>query len=315
VFDGWSAGTESGKTHGMALSTQLGQVKEVTLPQGTIRYRERGTGRPLVFVHGLLVNGDLWRKVVPEIASGYRCIVPDLPLGSHEIAMPPNADLSIPALARLIADFLAALDLRDVVLIANDTGGALAQVTVTEYPERIGGLVLTSCDAYDNFLPPFFRPLQWLAHVPPLLHLMLQPSRLRPLRRLPVAFGWLSKRPVEATYSDGYVRPFFADAGVRRDCVKVLRAIDPVYTLRAAEKLQRFDRPVLLAWAAEDRFFPVEHAHRLAAACPRATVELIHDSYTFISEDQPHELARVLRRFLEGAGAGNAATGTGSSLH
>jgi pimeloyl-ACP methyl ester carboxylesterase len=297
----------------MSLSTQLGEVKEVALPQGTIRYRERGSGRPLVFLHGLLVNGDLWRKVVPEIAAGHRCIVPDLPLGSHEVAMPPDADLSIPGLARLIADFLAALDLRDVVLIANDTGGALAQVTVTEYPERIGALVLTSCDTYENFLPPFFRPLQWLARVPWLLSLMMQPSRLRPLRRLPVAFGWLSKRPVEATYSDGYVRPFFADAGVRRDCVKVLRAIDPSYTLRAAEKLPGFDRPVLIAWAAEDRFFPVEHARRLAAACPHATLELIHDSYTFVSEDQPHELARVLRRFLDSEARGKAATGT--SLH
>jgi len=283
----------------MSHSTQLGRIETVNLPQGALRYRERGSGRPVVFLHGLLVNGDLWRKVVPALADGYRCIVPDLPLGSHEIPLPADADLSVPGLARLIADFLAALDLEDVVLVANDTGGALAQVTVTEYPERIGALVLTSCDAYENFLPPLFRPLQLLARTPRLLTLLLQPLRLRPLQRLPLAYGWLAKRPIEPAVADGYVRPFFTDPGVRRDCIKVLRGIDAAYTLRAAEKLAAFDRPVLLAWAAEDRFFPPAHARRLAAACPDATVELIGDCYTFVSEDRPEALARVVRGFLD----------------
>jgi pimeloyl-ACP methyl ester carboxylesterase len=265
-----------------------------------IRYRERGSGRPLVFLHGLLVNGDLWRKVVPPLAARHRCLTPDLPLGSHTIPFPADADLSVPGLARLVASFLEALDLRDVVLVANDTGGALAQVVVTEHPERIGALVLTSCDAYENFLPPLFRPLQLLARTPRLLWLLLQPLRLRPLQRLPLAFGWLTKRPVERTYADGYVGPFFADPGVRRDCIKVLRGIDPAYTLRAAEKLRRFEAPVLIAWAAEDRFFPPAFARRLAAACPQATLELIDDSYTFISEDRPDALVDAIERFLGG---------------
>src|SRR5919108_6126297 len=104
----------------MSVSDQLGTVHEVDLPQGTIRYRERGTGEPLVFVHGLLVNGDLWRKVVPELAKDYRCITPDWPLGSHELPMNADADLSAPALAGLIARFLEALKLEKVTLVAND---------------------------------------------------------------------------------------------------------------------------------------------------------------------------------------------------
>ena len=112
----------------MAISNELGEQHEVTLPQGTISYRERGTGDPIVFVHGALVNADLWRKVVPELAKDFRCIAPDLPLGSHERAMPADADLSPPGVAKLIADFLAALDLDNVTLVGNDTGGAICQV-------------------------------------------------------------------------------------------------------------------------------------------------------------------------------------------
>jgi pimeloyl-ACP methyl ester carboxylesterase len=92
----------------MSISEQLGNPRDVTLDQGTIRYRERGSGQPIVFVHGLLVNGDLWRKVVPGLARDFRCITPDWPLGSHELPMKPDADLSPPALAKLIAERLAA---------------------------------------------------------------------------------------------------------------------------------------------------------------------------------------------------------------
>jgi len=171
-------------------------------------------------------------------------------------------------------------------------------VVVTEHPERVGGLVLTSCDAFDNFLPPMFRPLQILAHVPPLLNVVVQPLRLRALRRLPMAFGWLAKRPIDPAVEDGFLRPFFSDAGVRRDCAKVLRSISPRYTLQAAEKLGGFDRPVLVAWAAEDRFFPLEYGRRLAAAFPSARFVAIPDSYTFVSEDQPDRLADLVVEFL-----------------
>jgi len=291
----------------MSTSLSLGETKEVRLPQGTLRYRERGSGRAIVFIHGLLVNGDLWRKVVPALAANHRCIVPDLPLGSHELALDPNADLTVPGLARLIADFLEALDLEDVVLVANDTGGALSQITVTEYPERVGALVLTSCDAFDNFLPALFAPLLALARFPSVLGLIGRALKFRPLRRLPLAFGWLAKRPIDDTVADAYLRPIVDDLGVRRDCAKVMRSIHPKYTLRAAEKLGTFEAPVLLAWAREDRFFPVTDAERLAGLFPNATLELIDDCYTFVSEDQPERLVEVMRPFLDRLRPANAA--------
>jgi pimeloyl-ACP methyl ester carboxylesterase len=282
----------------MAQSQDLGTVREVELPQGTLRYRERGEGPPVLFIHGLLVNGDLWRKVVPRLAGPYRCITPDLPLGSHELPMRADADLSIAGLARLVADLIRVLELEDVTLVANDTGGAITQVVMTEHPERIGRVVLTSCDAFENFLPAMFRPLQLAAHVPPLLTAALQLFRLRAVRRLPLGFGWLARYPIDPEIEAGYAGPVLANRDVRRDCFKVLRDISPRYTLRAAEKLGDFDRPVLLAWAADDRFFPVEHAKRLAAALPQARVALVPDSYTFVSEDQPETLVKLMSDFL-----------------
>jgi pimeloyl-ACP methyl ester carboxylesterase len=272
-------------------------MSEASLSQGTINYRESGEGPPIVFVHGLLVDGRLWRKVTPLLEDRFRCIVPDLPLGSHTTPMPPDADLSPPALARIVADFLEALDLEDVTLVANDTGGAISQITAANHPERIGRLVLTNCDAFENFLPPAFRPLQWGARVPPVLNGLLQGMRFAPMRRLPIAYGWLIKRDFAGAPTREWVEPFLSDREIRRDTVKVLRGIDPHYTLEAAEKLKDFGRPAMLAWAVEDRFFKVSFAEKLASTIPGSTLERIDDSYTFVSEDQPERLAELIARF------------------
>jgi pimeloyl-ACP methyl ester carboxylesterase len=269
----------------------------VTLPQGTIHYRESGEGPPIVFVHGLLVDGRLWRKVTPLLENDFRCIVPELPLGSHPQPMNPDADLSPPGLARIVAGFLEALDLEDVTLVANDTGGAISQITAANHPERIGRLVLTNCDAFENFLPPAFRPMQWAARVPPVLNGLLQGMRLAPMRRLPIAYGWLIKRDLASAPTREWVDPFLSDRDIRRDTAKVLRGIDPKYTFEAAEKLRTFDRPTMLAWAVEDRFFKLSFAERLAEAIQGATLEKIDDSYTFVSEDQPERLAELIARF------------------
>jgi pimeloyl-ACP methyl ester carboxylesterase len=272
-------------------------MSETRLPQGTIRYRESGEGPPVVFVHGLLVDGRLWRKVTPLLEDRFRCIVPDLPLGSHLTPMSPDADLSPSGLARIVAGFLESLELDQVTLVANDTGGAISQITAANHPERIGRLVLTNCDAFENFLPPAFRPLQWAARVPGLLTGVLQSMRLEPLRRTPLAYGWLIKRDLAGAPLREWVDPFLSNRAIRRDTVKVLRGISPRYTFEAAEKLSSFDRPTMLAWAVEDRFFKLSYAERLAATIPGASLERIDDSYTFVSEDQPERLAELIARF------------------
>jgi pimeloyl-ACP methyl ester carboxylesterase len=281
----------------MSISEQLGSQREIALEHGTIRYRERGTGEPIVFVHGFLVNGDLWRKVVPALAKDFRCITPDLPLGSHEVPMKDDADLTPPGLARLIADFVKALDLGSVTLVGNDTGGALCQLVVTRHPETAARLVLTNCDAYDNFPPRLFRYLRLAVRVPGAMTALIQSMRLRPLRQTPIAFGWLSKRGIDKEVLDAYLRPLFNNPSVRRDATKVLKGIDPEYTLRAARSLDEFDRPVLIAWARERDLFPWEHAERLAATFPNARLEQVDDSWTFVPEDRPERLAELIAAF------------------
>lgn len=293
-----------------ALEQTLGPAQEARLEAGPVEYRERGQGRPLVFVHGIALHGGFWRKVVPELAGEHRCIVPTLPLGGHRLPMRPDADLSPPGLAALIAELLASLELDDAVVVANDTGGALAQILVTTRPERVGALVLTPCDAFQHFLPWQFRSLQILAHVPGATWQTAQLLRAAPLRRSALGFGLLTKHGLPDDVSDSYVEPLRRSAEVRRDLTKVLKAIRRRHTLEAAERLPSFHAPTLIAWAAEDKVFPVEDARKLAELLPAARLELVEDSLTYIPEDQPQRLADLIRGFLasEAAPADSAPT-------
>jgi pimeloyl-ACP methyl ester carboxylesterase len=276
---------------------ELGQGGEVEVTGGTIRYHESGTGPPLVLVHGLLVNANLWRKVVARLAPDFRCVSLELPLGSHLVPM-PEADLSPPGLAGIIADAIEGLGLEDVTLVGNDTGGALCQLVATRRPERLGRLVLTSCDAFDNFPPTMFKWSLAPARLPgPLPIALVAPLRFRAPRRLPFAFGWLTHEPIDPQAEDSYLFPALTDAGARADLRRVLRGVNPSYTQEAAERLKAFDKPLLAAWARDDRFCPPEHAERLAALVPDGRLEWIEDSYTFTPEDQPERLAELIASF------------------
>lgn len=282
----------------MSISPELGVEKELTLPGGTIRYRELGTGAPVVFVHGLLVNGDIWRNVVPAVAQGgFRCLTPDWPLGSHTLPM-PDADLTPPGVAALIAAFLESLDLNDVTIVANDTGGAITQILITTHPERVGRVVLTPSDCFERFFPPAFAMLPVAARIPGMTWTLVQSMRLRALQRLPIAFGWLAKRPMPPEIADSYLVPSRKSRAIRRDLGRFLRSVDKRHTLAAAELLPSVDKPVLLAWATQDKVFPISLAHRLAERLPDATIVEIDDSYTFVPEDQPQLLASHILRFV-----------------
>lgn len=281
--------------------------RQATLTAGPINYRDvGGAGRPILFIHGLLVSGTLWRHVADDLSTDFRCIVPDWPLGSHAIPMRRGSDLSPIGISDLVAQFLAELDLRDVVIVANDTGGAVAQLLAVRHPERLGGLVLTSCDAFENFLPPMFRPLQYAARVPGALNLGVQALRWRTLRRAPFAYGWLSKRRLPESITQEWLKPCQTQRAIRQDATGLLRAINPRDTMHAAAHLTSFEAPVLLAWARDDRFFPMDHARRLAALFPNASLQEIEDSYTFLPEDQPHVLSAAIRGFMSHLGSNHA---------
>jgi pimeloyl-ACP methyl ester carboxylesterase len=279
----------------MAISDALGAVREVELPQGRIRYRERGDGPPIVFAHGLLVNGDLWRKVAPLLADAHRCITPDLPLGSHELPVRRDADLTPPALADLLADFIDAVGAREGTLVANDTAGALSQIAVTRRPDAVARLVLTSCDSFENFLPPMFKPLRIVGgYVPGSAAVLGQAMRLRFLQRSPLGFGLLTKSGFPPEVANSFVAPSRSNGGVRHDVAKVLRGIHKRHTLEAADKLPGYPGKALVVWARDDKVFPLDHGRRLAQLLSADLVE-VEDSYSFVPEDQPDRLAQAIR--------------------
>ncbi len=281
--------------------------RSVELEQGTIHYREEGAGdQPIVFVHGLLVDGRLWRKVVPPLAGAHRCIVPDWPLGAHRRALRAGADRSPRGVAHLIADFLEALELERVTIVANDTGGAISQILASERPERLAGLVLTNCDCLENFLPPVIRPLQWLAYVPGAYALLGELTRSARLRRSPLGFGMLTHRPIPDELTAAWMAPL-RDRAVRGDVLRTLKAISSRDTLAAAAALGERPLPTLLAWAPDDRIFPLRFAERLATMIPGARLEQIADSRAFVPEDQPERLAEMIAAFLAESGLPAAA--------
>jgi pimeloyl-ACP methyl ester carboxylesterase len=279
-------------------SEALGPARTLELSEGRIRAHVTGEGPPIVFVHGALVNANLWRKVVPRL-EGHTRVTLDLPLGSHLEPMPAGADLSAPGLALMIAEAIEALELDEVTVVGNDTGGGLTQLLAVRRPERLGHLVLTSCDAFDNFPPRFFRVVLASAQIPGAIPVVFAGMRLRPLRRLPIAYGWLSTEPIEREAEDSFVLPVLTRGGIRRDLRKVLAGLDPKYTLDAAARLTAFDKPVLIAWSTEDRFFPPAHAERLAKVLPNARLEWIEGARTFSPEDSPERLADLIGSFVQ----------------
>ena len=275
-------------------------MPQIELSAGTIAYSDTGGGGPvIVLLHGLLMDATLWDEVTADLSPGHRCVAPTLPLGAHTRAIKPGADLSLPGIANLVAEFLDRLGLDDVTLVGSDTGGAVVQLLAADGAPRMGRVVLVSCDAFGNFPPGLTGKTLALAGKlpPPLFSLAMQQMRLRPLRRLPVAFGWLTKRGDAATAR--WIRPVLTQPEIRRDTARMLRAVfaDKRLLLRTAEALPAFDRPALVVWAADDRVMPPEHGRRLATLLPNADLFEIPDSYTLIPLDQPAQLAEAIREF------------------
>lgn len=275
-------------------------MEEIELTAGVIEYEDTGGNGPvIVLVHGLAMDGSVWNEVVEQLRGTHRCIVPTVPLGGHRKPMNDDADLSPRALGLMIAEFLDALDLQDVTLVGNDSG--LFQFTAVERPERIARLVITSCEAFENFPPGLPGKTLWMsAKMPGGVNAMVQPLRMRMMRSLPMAYGWMAKRRVPRDVTDGWLRPLLSQSKVRRDLTKYLRAAKKGDMVAVAEGLRTFDRPTLVVWAAEDKVMPPEHGPRFAELIPGAQFVEVADSYTLIPTDQPTELAGYIRSFVAG---------------
>jgi pimeloyl-ACP methyl ester carboxylesterase len=279
-----------------------------TLSAGTIHYEKSGpaTGRPVVFVHGYAMSSTLWAPLSERLAqSEFACYAPTWPLGAHTEPMRAGSALTMGSVAAMVAEFLEALDLRDVILIGNDTGGAIAQIVATTAPDRLGALVLTSCDAFEHFPPPVLKPFINAARLGPAFRAAVTPLRTRLVRRR--AYGALAHADIDHLAVE-WVKPVLTDSRIRKDLRRFTASLaGETMVQAAAARLPRFSKPALIAWSADDAFFPLDDGRRLAAALPDSRFELIERARTFSMIDQPDALADLIADFAWAAAIGRAA--------
>ncbi|OBI94192.1 alpha/beta fold hydrolase [Mycobacterium sp. 1245805.9] len=266
-------------------------MPQLALRQATIEYQEFGPQDsphpPVLFVHGILVDGQLWRDVADGLARrGFRCIVPTWPLGSHTIPVNDATALSLPGVAEMVNDALVALDLSDVTLVGSDTGGGICQLVVDAHPDRIGRLVLTNCDAFDK-CPPFpFDVAFAVLRGPASIKALAQPLRFRAVRQSLFGFGLLVSKAGPDLTSD-WVQPCLRDARIRRDLAALLRRVAPFDLTDVATRLPGFTKPVTLVWGQRDRCFTPGLGRRLAGLFKNAKLIEVPDAKTFVALDQP----------------------------
>ncbi|MER6168205.1 alpha/beta fold hydrolase [Streptomyces violaceorubidus] len=271
-------------------------MPDIEMSAGTVEYEDTGGDGPVVvLLHGLVHDSTVWRKVLADLRTDHRVIAPTLPYGAHRRPMrrPPTPDL----VNELIAEFLDRLDLTEVTLVENDCGRA--QTVAARHPERLARLALIACEAFDNYPPGLPGKLIGAAcRAPGGVSVLVRVLGLKPLRRLPVGIGALTKRPVPDTVVDGWLRPLRTDPAIRRDFRHYGTHVRRDELLEAAQGLRRFDRPALVVWATEDLMMPRAHGRRLAELLPRGRLVEIEDTRTLIPEDQPELLASLLREFV-----------------
>lgn len=278
-----------------------------SLTMGNVHYEKAGPdgGRPVVLIHGYAMGASLWRPLTDRLAAGgFLCVAPTWPLGAHTEPMRRDSPLTIEAIAAMVGELLEELSLEDVVLVGNDTGGAIAQVVAASTPERLGALVLTSCDAFEHFPPPILKPFIAAAKAGPAFTAALQPLRTRIGRQR--AYGGLAYADIDRLVSEWLEAPL-NDNRIRADVRRFTASLNRQSTVRAAARLPGFTSPALVAWSADDAFFPVEDGRRLAAALPDSRLAVIQDAKTFSMIDQPDALAELIVDFANPSAAADAA--------
>ena len=268
-----------------------------------IEYTDAGSGPPIVFVHGVYVTGALWEDVAQRLCDDFRCVVPTWPFGAHRVPVEAGVDVGVAAACRRIAHFLEALNLSDVTLVANDTGGGIVQAALGNAMlsfDRVARLVLTNCDSFENFPPSGFAPLVKMCKLnarlgATMLGLLATGPGLNMFARSVTRHGIdIGRRPA--------IFGGFASSGeVRRDAVRLTADLSPEHTLAATTAIGNYEKPVLVAWGDADKLFPMADAHRLVDTFPCATLQTIADSSTYVMLDQPDELAKAIGGFVKSA--------------
>ena len=273
-------------------------MPDLELTAGVIDYQDTGGQGPvLVLLGGIAMDASVWDPVVADLRLGHRCVVPTLPLGAQRRPMRRDADLSLQGYGRMVAELLAHLDLREVTLVQNDHAAALA--LAGETPARVDRLIISSCEAFENYPPGLpGKNLRLAAMVPGGIFLAMQLMRLGAVRRSPIGLGWMAKRPLPDALVDGWLRPLQTRRGVRRDLARYARGARRRQMIEVCERLASFESPTLVLWTPEDRVQRPEHGRRLANLLPDSRLIEIPDSYTLIMRDQPAVFAEAVREFV-----------------
>jgi len=268
------------------------------VPMGRIRVRTAGSGPPLMFTHGLLVDGRIWDQVAGPVAErGFTVVLPDLPLGSHTVAVADRAKLTTASVADCLFDVADRLGVDRFAIVGFDTGGAVSQIAAASRPDRIDRLALMSCDAFEHFPPPLIKPFKWATHSSLAMTLVLKSLSPR-LQHWPLPLGLVAKRKIDPALVRAWAEPSGKDRAVRADCVAFIKQMDAADTLAAAEKLRDFHGPSMVMWSRHDRVFPRRDAQRLADLLPRGELRWIDDAYTFASLDNPARMIELVLEFL-----------------
>lgn len=277
-------------------------MKSVDVTAGTIEYREEGdpNGPPVVLLHGLLMNDAQWNLALPLLPSGFRYLLPVLPMGGHRIPMREDADLTLLGMVNIVADFLDALELDDVTLVVTDWGGALFLTDIGR-DKRVARLAICPSEAFDNFPPGFPGKVAWLASRNTVtVSLAMRQLKVGWLRRQWLMFGQMAKNPIPQDIVNEWMAAGLADRRIRQDLVKYCRTkFVGAELTRATNSLKSFTGPALVLWS-RNPVMPAEHGERLAALLPQGQLRYVDDAYVLVMTDQPEETARAIGEFLTG---------------
>jgi pimeloyl-ACP methyl ester carboxylesterase len=277
----------------------LVDVKSVELDAGTVEYREEGDpdGAPVVLLHGVLMNDAQWDLVLPLLPTGHRYLLPVLPLGGHRVPMREDADLTMPGMVGIVADFLDALDLTDVTLVITDWGGAIF-LTDHGRDKRVASLVICPSEAFENFPPGLPGKMTWVVTRSPLtVAIAMRQLSIGWIRKQYLMFGMMAKKPIAQHIVDRWFGTALQDKLIRRDLVKYARTkFVKSELIRATERLAEFDGDVLVLWS-HNPVMPDDHATRLAELT-NGSLRYVDDANVLIMLDQPEQTAREIGAFL-----------------
>jgi pimeloyl-ACP methyl ester carboxylesterase len=275
----------------------------VVVGDAEIEYTDTGAGSPLVFVHGAYVTGALWDEAIARLSENHRCIAPTWPFGAQRRPVGADIDLGVVAAGRRIIGLLEQLDLRDVTLVANDSGGGIV-LSALGIPglnwSRVSRLVFTNCDSFEHFPPKSFAPLVKLCRFSTdagalALRALASPPGLAFFKRAVTKHG-IAKDRDSAIFGG-----FLCSADVRREAVRFSAALNPRHTKAAESAIGKWSKPVLVVWGTQDKLFPVSHAERLVEAFPDASLRLVEGSSTYVMLDRPAETAAAIAAFVDGS--------------